>query len=145
MFLNKAIIYGNIVRDLELKELPSGTAVCNLAVATNRKWTDKDGTKQEDAQFHNVVIFGKMAENVANYLGKGSGILVEGRLQTRSWESKDGVKKYMTEIVAESVQFGPKREGSGGQSNAQSQEKPPTQAKEAVGDSEEVDASDVPF
>lgn len=111
MYLNKALIYGNITRDPELKALPSGQNVCSFSVATNRTYKDRDGKKQEQTDFHNIVCFGKTADNVAQYMKKGSAIFVEGRIQTRSWE-KDGEKKYRTEIVAEQVQFGPKREGT---------------------------------
>lgn len=107
MYLNKATIIGNLTRDPELKALPSGQNVASFSVATNRTWKDKDGQKQEDVEYHNIVVFGKTAENVARYMKKGSQILIEGRIQTRSWE-KDGEKKYRTEIVAESVQFGSK-------------------------------------
>lgn len=112
MYLNKALVYGNLTRDPELKSLPSGTQVTAFSIATNRVWKDKDGAKQESVEFHNIVVFGRQAETVAQYLKKGSSALVEGRMQTRSWES-DGVKKYRTEIVADRVQFGP-RAGSGG-------------------------------
>lgn len=78
-----------------------------MSIATNRVWKDKDGKQQEEVEYHNIVVFGKQAENCAKYLTKGSGAYVEGRLQTRSWE-KDGVKMYRTEIVAETVQFGSK-------------------------------------
>jgi len=101
------MIVGNLTKDPELKQLPSGSSVANFSVATNRTWKDKDGAKQEDVEYHNIVIFGKMAETVAQYMRKGSQLMIEGRLQTQSWE-KDGVKKYRTEIVAESVQFGAK-------------------------------------
>ena len=107
MYLNKVMIVGNLTKDPELKQLPSGSSVANFSVATNRTWKDKDGAKQEDVEYHNIVIFGKMAETVAQYMRKGSQLMIEGRLQTQSWE-KDGVKKYRTEIVAESVQFGAK-------------------------------------
>lgn len=106
-YLNKAMVYGNLVRDPEMKALPSGQNVTNMSIATNRVYNDKDGNRQEEAEYHNIVVFGKQAENVAKYLTKGSSAYVEGRLQTRSWD-KDGVKMYRTEIVAESVQFGPK-------------------------------------
>ena len=108
MYLNKAIIIGNLTRDPELKALPSGVKVCTLGMATNRVWRDKAGAKQEDTQFHNIVVFGNQAENVAQYLRKGNSALVEGRIQTRSWDDKDGRKQYRTEIVADRVQFGPK-------------------------------------
>lgn len=113
MYLNKALVYGNLTRDPELKSLPSGTQVTTFSIATNRVWKDKDGTKQESPEYHNIVVFGRQAETVAQYLKRGSSALVEGRMQTRSWES-DGVKKYRTEIVADRVQFGPRSAGSGG-------------------------------
>lgn len=112
MYLNKAIVIGNLTRDPELRALPSGSKVCSFSVATNRVWRDKTGAKQEDAQFHNIVVFGAQAENVAQYLRKGNSVLVEGRMQTRSWDDQSGVKKYRTEIVADRVQFGPKGTGS---------------------------------
>ena len=112
MYLNKAFVYGNLTRDPELRSLPSGVQVTSFSVATNRVWKDKDGAKQESAEFHNIVVFGRQAETSAQYLKKGSSVLIEGRLQTRSWES-EGVKKYRTEIVADRVQFGPRSGGVG--------------------------------
>jgi single-strand DNA-binding protein len=82
--MNKALIYGNLTRDPELKSLPSGAQVCTFGVATNRVWRDKEGNKQEQAEFHNVVVFGRQAETCAQYLKKGSSALIEGRIQTRS-------------------------------------------------------------
>jgi len=118
MYLNKAIVIGNLTRDPELRSLPSGVKVCSFSLATNRVWKDKNGVRQESADYHNVVVFGRQAETVAQYMKKGSSILVEGRMQTRSWEDKaSGEKKYRTEIVADRTQFGPKG-GSGGASVA---------------------------
>lgn len=117
MYLNKALIVGNLTRDPELKALPSGMQVASLSVATNRTWKDKDGSKQEATDFHNVVVFGRQAETSAQYLKKGQQVMVEGRIQTRSWDDKSsGEKKYRTEIVAERVQFGAKAGGFGGAS-----------------------------
>ena len=107
MYLNSAMVYGNLTRDPEMKALPSGQSVTSMSLATNRTYKDKDGKQQEEVEYHNVVVWGKQAESCAKYLTKGSGVLVEGRLQTRNWE-KDGVKQYRTEIVAERVQFGVK-------------------------------------
>lgn len=112
MNLNKVFLIGNLTRDPELKNLPSGTAVVSFGMATNRVWKDKQGEKQEEAQFHNIVVFGRQAEIVNQYLTKGSLALIEGRIQTRSWDGKDGSKQYRTEIVAETIQFGP-RSGQG--------------------------------
>lgn len=107
MYLNKIFVLGNLTRDPELKSLPGGSAVCNFGVATNRTFTGKDGKKQEQVEFHNVVAFARQAEIIAQYLKKGSSILVEGRIQTRSWE-KDGAKQYRTEVVVENMQLGPR-------------------------------------
>lgn len=114
MYLNKAILIGNLTRDPELRSLPSGVKVCSFSIATNRVWKDKNGARQESADYHNVVVFGRQAETVAQYMKKGSSILVEGRMQTRSWDDKTtGEKKYRTEVVADRTQFGPKGGGGG--------------------------------
>ncbi len=113
MYLNKVLIVGNLTRDPELKAIPSGAKVCTMGVATNRVWMDKTGKKQESTEFHNVVVFGRQAETSAQYLKKGQQVLIEGRLQTRSWDGQDGKKNYRTEIVADRVQFGQKPGGGG--------------------------------
>jgi len=113
MYINKAMIYGNLTRDPEMKALPSGMQVCSFSVATNRNFKDRDGNRQESVDYHNIVSFGKQAEVCAKYLTKGSGVYVEGRIQTRSWD-KDGVKQYRTEIVMDKFEFGPKSNGAGG-------------------------------
>ena len=114
MYLNKAILIGNLTRDPELRSLPTGVKVCSFSLATNRVWKDKNGARQESVDYHNVVVFGRQAETVAQYMKKGSSILVEGRMQTRSWEDKtSGEKKYRTEVVADRTQFGPKGAGAG--------------------------------
>jgi len=113
MYLNKALIIGNLTRDPELKSLPSGIKVVSFGMATNRTWKDKAGAKQESVEFHNIVSFGKQAEIIAQYCKKGNTLYVEGRIQTRSWE-QDGQKKYKTEIVIDNFQFGPKTGGGAG-------------------------------
>jgi len=117
MNLNKAILIGNLTKDPELRSLPTGAQVASFSIATNRVWKDQNGQKKDDTQFHNIVVFGKQAETVAQYLKKGSSALIEGRIQNRSWDGPDGNKRYRTEIVAERVQFGPRR--TEGQSPAQ--------------------------
>ncbi|HDQ16650.1 MAG TPA: single-stranded DNA-binding protein [Candidatus Vogelbacteria bacterium] len=112
MYLNKAIIIGNLTRDPEKKSLPSGISVVSFGVATNRVWKDKNGSRQESTDYHNIVVFGPQGDNCALYLKKGSSVLVEGRIQTRSWDGPDGVKRYRTEIVADRVQFGPRQSSS---------------------------------
>ncbi|MCP4523724.1 MAG: single-stranded DNA-binding protein [Candidatus Gracilibacteria bacterium] len=103
MDLNKAQIIGRITQDLELKQTPNGQNVCSFSIATNRNWTDSSGMKQEQVEFHNVVLWGKLSEIAAQYLGKGRKVFIEGRLQTRSWEAQDGTKRYRTEIVGENM------------------------------------------
>ncbi|PIR57920.1 MAG: single-stranded DNA-binding protein [Parcubacteria group bacterium CG10_big_fil_rev_8_21_14_0_10_38_31] len=119
MNLNKVLLIGNLTRDPELRSLPSGAQVASFSVATNRVWKDQSGQKKDDTQFHNIVVFGKQAEIVAQYLKKGSSALIEGRIQNRSWDGPDGNKRYRTEIVAERVQFGPRR--NDGQASSASQ------------------------
>ena len=103
--INKVILIGNLGADPELKHVPSGDAVCDLRLATNESWTDKAGQKQESTEWHRIVVWGKMAENCAKYLSKGRQIYVEGKLATRSWDDKEGNKRYTTEIKARDIQF----------------------------------------
>ncbi len=113
MYLNKTFLFGNLTRDPEMKSLPNGTAVTQFSIATNRIYKDAQGAKQEQVEYHNIVIFGRQAETSAQYLKKGQGVMIEGRIQTRSWDDKTtGEKKYRTEIIADSVQFGPKSGGA---------------------------------
>ncbi|MCR4283745.1 MAG: single-stranded DNA-binding protein [Parcubacteria group bacterium] len=137
MNLNKVLLIGNLTRDPELRSLPSGAQVASFSVATNRVWKDQSGQRKDDTQFHNVVVFGKQAEIVAQYLKKGSSALIEGRIQNRSWDGPDGNKRYRTEIVAERVQFGPRR--TDGQSSSQGAEK-----HEESGKNESVDTIEYP-
>src|ERR1035437_8588028 len=113
MFVNKAMIIGNLTRDPEVKSLPSGIRVTSFSLATNRVWKDKNGQKQESVDYHNIVTFGTTAELVGQYLKKGQSALVEGRMQTRSWDdTATSTKKYRTEVIADRVQFGPKSGGA---------------------------------
>ena len=148
MYFNKAFIIGNLTRDPELRSLPSGIQVATFSVATNRVWKDKEGVKQESADFHNVVVFGRQAETTAQYLKKGSMVLVEGRMQTRSWE-QEGVKKYRTEIVADRVQFGPRSGGSTAPSSDSGPKKDKDKDKDESGaiqyPTEDINPEDIPF
>ena len=103
--VNKAIVVGNLGADPEIRYTQSGAAVCNLRVATNEVWTDKEGTRNERTEWHRIVVFGKQAENCEKYLEKGRQVYVEGRIQTQEWEDRDGNTRYTTEIVATTVQF----------------------------------------
>lgn len=157
MYLNKVFIIGNLTRDPELKALPSGSKVCSFGMANTRVFKDRDGKKTEAPEFYNIVIFGRMAETCAQYLKKGSQVLVEGRMQTRSWE-QDGQKKYRTEIIADTVQFGNRPSGAGSSASASSastskagkndtggavKDAPPGESIEYP--SEEISPDDIPF
>jgi single-strand DNA-binding protein len=153
MYLNKAFIYGNLTRDPELKALPSGSKVVSFSIATNRSYKDKDGRKQEAVEYHNVVSFGKQAEVMAQYLKKGRPVLIEGRIQTRSWDDAAGKKNYRTEIVADNFQFGPSAPGTPGSAPAQTstataskapvQDEPPMDSIQYP--DEEINPDDIPF
>ena len=113
--VNKVILIGNLGADPELRYTSGGTPVADLRLATSRKWTDKGGQQQEDTQWHRVVVWSKQAETCKEYLSKGRQVYVEGRLQTRQWEDRDGNKRWTTEVVAENVRFlGGGRGGGGG-------------------------------
>jgi len=113
--VNKVILVGNLGRDPELRYTQGGSAVANFTLATNERWRDKDGNNQERTEWHRIVVWGRSAENCAQYLQKGSPVFVEGRLQTRDWEDKEGNKRSTTEINAMSVQFlGGRGSGGGG-------------------------------
>ena len=150
MYLNKIFILGNLTRDPELKALPSGTQVASFGVATNRVWKNKNGEKQEGAEFHNIVVFGRQAEIAGQYLSKGSSVLIEGRIQTRNWEAQDGSKRNRTEIVAERIQLGPRR-GQGG--TRQEEESTPAEASTSAKEEletieypeEDIKSEDIPF
>ena len=111
MYINKAMVFGNLTRDPELRATPNGNNVCSFSIATNRVFKKADGSKGEQVEYHNIVVWGRQAETCAQYLKKGSSAYVEGRLQTHSWEGEKG-KQYRTEINAERVQFGPRPSGS---------------------------------
>ena len=148
MYLNKAILIGNLTRDPELKAIASGNKVCTFSIATNRTYKDANGVRQEKTDYHNIVVWGKTAENVATYMKKGSQILVEGRMETRSWDdAATNTKKYRTEIIADTVQFGAKWAGSGAPSQLSST---PSIKKEEEIDTieypeEQINAEDIPF
>ena len=154
MNYNKAIIVGRVTQDPELRTTPNGQQVTSFSVATNRYWTDQSGQKQDRAEFHNIVAWGRLAEIAGQYLQKGAYVLIEGRIETRSWDDKDsGQKRYRTEIVAENLQLGPRGGGEGGGTGASNNATPAT-TEPAQGNSEEVptvdsneeiDVKDIPF
>ena len=108
MNLNKVFLIGRLTRDPESKTLPSGQSVTNFGLATSRHFSDKSGQKQQETEFHNIVIFGRTAEVAAQYLTKGSLTFLDGRIRTRSWQDSSGNKRYRTEVIVERLQLGPR-------------------------------------
>ena len=151
MYLNKVFIIGNLTRDPELKAIPSGTKVCSFSVATNRVWKDKNGAKQEAADYHNIVVFGRQAETVAQYMKKGSQVMIEGRMQTRSWDdAATNTKKYRTEVIADRVSFGSNSSVGSKSSGSQSESPKAPNNKEEELDTieypdEQINVEDIPF
>jgi single-strand DNA-binding protein len=150
--LNRATIIGNLTRDPELKQIPSGQSVCSFGVATNRSWKGSDGSKQEATEFHNIVAWGKLAEICGQYLNKGRKVYIEGRLQTQDWEGQDGVRRYRTEIVTENMIILDRPRGSSSSSaapafgaNAFTPPVPPTQDDPAPNPDDEIKIEDIPF
>jgi len=151
--LNRATIVGNLTRDPETRALPSGQTVCSFAVATNRRWRDKDGNTKEDTQYHEVTAWGKLGEFCAQFLTKGKKVYIEGRLQTNSWEGTDGAKRSRTEIVAENfIPLSPKDGAPMADFGAsdtipsgpdEEPKKTKTDSKSDVG--EEINLDDIPF
>ena len=160
--VNKVILVGNLGRDPEMRYMPNGEAVCNFSIATTDNWKDKNGQKQERTEWHNIVIYRKLAEIAGEYLKKGRPVYIEGRLQTRKWE-KDGVTRYTTEIIADQMQMLGSREGCGntyevmdedqsmpsspsqGSSNQSSAPRQAPAAKPAGGSSFDDFEDDIPF
>ncbi|PIR98034.1 MAG: single-stranded DNA-binding protein [Candidatus Colwellbacteria bacterium CG10_big_fil_rev_8_21_14_0_10_42_22] len=160
MNLNKVIIAGRLTADPELRTTSSGDSVASFSLATNRFWRDKNGEKKENTEFHNIVAWGRQAEIINQFSKKGSILMVEGRLQTRTWEGKDGQNRRTTEIVAENIQLGPRSGGqdnssfdqtntksyqSGGDAQESAREEVPTIDVDQEDGSEEIKAEDLPF
>ena len=153
MNFNKAFILGNVTRDPELRTTPSGRSVTSFGVATNRAWKDQSGARQQAAEFHNVVAWGRLAEICHQYLKKGSLVFIEGRIQTRSWQDQtSGQKRFRTEIIAETMQLGPRGAGGGSSQDTPDETNqppaPPAEALETVqypGDEDEIKPEEIPF
>lgn len=143
--VNKVILIGNLGQDPEVRYTQGGQAVAELRVATNEAWTDKQGQKQERTEWHRVVVWGKSAENCGKYLAKGRSVYVDGRLQTREWNDKEGNKRYTTEIVANDIQFlgGGGARAGGGEPPPLGDEPPSGGGRPAGGQSGPDD--DIPF
>lgn len=146
MDLNKVFILGRLTADPQLRSIPSGTQVATFSVATNRVWNDKSGARQEQTEYHNVVVWGRQAEVAGQFLKKGSTVLIEGRLQTRSWQDKQGQARKTTEIISERLQLGPRPFGKGqesSQSNAESEMAAEIPTIDV--DDKEIKPEDLPF
>jgi single-strand DNA-binding protein len=143
MDLNRATLIGRLTRDPELRSTPNGRSVASFSVATSRAWTDQNGQKQKESEFHNVVMWSKLADIAGQYLRKGAKVYIEGRLKTRDWTGQDGVKRYRTEIIADNMIMLDSARSSSGPSNnfapSYSSEEP-----EAPMD-EEIKVEDIPF
>ena len=127
--VNKVILLGRLGRDPETRYASEGgTAICHLALATSRRYKDRDGNRKEDTEWHNVVVFGRQAEIAQQYLRKGSEAYIEGRLRTRKYTGKDGIERYSTEVVCESLQLGARPTGSAGSSDASDEFESPQRA-----------------
>ena len=151
--VNKVIIIGNLGRDPETRYMPEGGAITNISVATTDKWKDKNGEMQEKTEWHRVAFFGRLAEIAGEYLKKGSQVYVEGRLQTRKWQDKDGQDKYTTEIVANQMQMLGSRQGAGDRASAPAEaheggaarsSSKPASAKSPAGKFDDLE-DDIPF
>ena len=150
MDLNKVQIIGRITQDIELRQTPNGQSVTTLSIATNRNWTDGAGMKQEQAEFHNVVLWAKLAEIAGQYLAKGRRVYIEWRLQTRSWEAQDGSKRYRTEIIGENmIMLDGNSSDTPGNNSPKMDNTPgndtPAIKKSAPKQEEEISVEDLPF
>jgi single-strand DNA-binding protein len=142
MNLNKVFLIGRLTKDPEIKTLPSGKTLCQISIATDRFYTDKEGNKRQETEFHNVILFGRLSEIASQYLKKGSLVFIEGRLRTRNWEDEAGNKRSRTEIIAERMQLGPK-------AALTKEELPPIEEEKEeipiIEEEEEINIEDIPF
>lgn len=152
MNLNKVILIGRMTADVEVKSTATNQSVANFSIATNRNWTDKSGARQEDTEFHNVVVWGRQAELAAQFLSKGSLVMIEGRLQTRSWKDKDDQTRKTTEVVCERIQFGPRSAGGSSDTSSRAQDSSSDNFDDSLEDNvpevsvdDEIKPEDLPF
>ncbi len=142
MNVNKAFVVGRVTKDIEMRSTPSGQNVASFSIASNRYYKDSSGNKQESTEFHNIVLWSRLAEIANQYLVKGQEVLIEGRLQTRSWQGKDGNTRYTTEIVAENMQMGQKPGGGSSSASQSDDSAPPPPGEE--NNSAEPEIPDIP-
>ena len=154
MNLNKVYLIGRLTRDPETRALPSGQSVTSFGMATDRFFTDRSGQKQQQTDFHNIVLFGKLADIASQYLNKGSLVLIEGRIRNRTWKDSSGNQRYRTEIIGERIQLGPRTAGKvapaegearQGRPPAQKEKEEPPKEDIPVIEEEEIDVKDIPF
>ncbi|MBI2642209.1 MAG: single-stranded DNA-binding protein [Candidatus Wildermuthbacteria bacterium] len=158
MDLNKVFLIGRLTENPEIRTTSSGQEVSTIRIATNRMWTDKQGQKQREAEYHSVVLWGRLAQIAGQYLQKGGLVYIEGRIQTRSWDDSQGQKRYRTEVVAERLQLGPKSAGktpglgeTPGVNDAEPQQtpgvnsEPKTEDIPIIEEEGEIDVKDIPF
>jgi single-strand DNA-binding protein len=147
MNLNKVFLIGRLVNDPEMRSTPQGQSVCSFRIATNRVWTNRTtNQKQEKAEYHNIVLWRRLAEIASQYLTKGSLVLIEGRIETRSWQDASGNKRFRTEIIGERMQLGPRATGKIVPPEAPAEETPSEEIPIIEEDNEEeIDVKDIPF
>lgn len=152
MNLNKAMLIGNLTRDPEVRNTPTGQTVASFSIATNQVWTDQSGQKKERVDYHNIVVWRRLAEICSQYLHKGSKIYIEGRMQTRDWTGQDGIKRYRTEIVGDNMIMLDRAGQPGGRPAGNFNEQPPMPNEEPVievtdagADEEEIKVENIPF
>ncbi len=144
MNLNKAFLIGRLTNDPQLRSLPSGQSICSFGIATNRYFVDKTGQKQEKTEFHNIVLFGKLAEIASKYLKKGGLVFVEGRIQSRTWQDSSGNQKTRVEIIGERIQLGP-RSAPKPEEEKETPEELTSEEEIPVVEEDEIDVSQIPF
>ena len=145
MNLNKVFLIGRLTRDPQVKALPSGQSVANFGMATDRHFTDKSSQKQKQTEFHNIVLFGRLAEIASQYLTKGSLAMIEGRIQTRSWEDSSGNKRFRTEVIGERIQLGPRTNRGTTASSAGQEKIPEKEDIPIIREEKEINVEDIPF
>ena len=146
MYLNKVILVGRLVNDPEIRSIPNGQSVCSFRLATNRIWTDrKTGEKKEKTEYHNIVLWRRLAEIAHQFLTKGSLVLIEGRIQTRSWQDSSGMTRFRTEVVGRRMQLGPRAAGK--LVPGEGEKEPPKEGEIPIIEEgeEEIDISEIPF
>lgn len=145
MDLNRATLLGRLTRDPEVRSTPNGQSVATLSIATGRVWTDQNGVKQERSEFHNCVLWGKLADIAGQYLSKGRKVYVEGRIETRDWTGQDGVKRYRTEIIVENMIMLDGPRGSSTPNTSATPTQSPSIPSSQNTDDDEIKVEDIPF